>query len=154
PAEEPKKALLPPVVLVLPAEEPKKALLALVVLVPALMPTNKFCDPAALNTCCPLRLKRVVALRKLADKVPPAVPSPLMLKFPPACCAVPFCRKPLAAKPPSCAALMAYGVEVIGWRGLSVVKEPPPFGLTAISRNRAEPSKQVGQAPKSSGTLK
>ena len=48
-----------------------------------------------------MKLYRVVALRMSA------VPVPLMLKLLAACWLVLFCRKPLAAKPPSCAALMA-----------------------------------------------
>ena len=41
-----------------------------------------------------------------------------------------------------------------GWRGLSVVKLPPPVGLTAISRNRLAPLKQPAQTPKSNCTVK
>jgi hypothetical protein len=43
---------------------------------------------------------------------------------------------------------MAYGVDVICCRGLSVVKAPPPVGLTPICRNRGDPLKQVEHAPK------
>src|SRR6185369_6789637 len=49
--------------------------------------------------------------------------------------------------------LTAYGVEPSGWRGLSVMKVPPPLGRTAISRNRLAPLKQLGHAPKSSCTV-
>jgi hypothetical protein len=47
---------------------------------------------------------------------------------------------------------MAYGVAVSGWRGLSVVKLPPPAGRTLISRKRAAPGKAA--APKSNSTEK
>ena len=37
----------------------------------------------------------------------------------------------------------AYGFDVTGWRELSVVNVGPLVGLTAISRNRAAPLKQL-----------
>src|SRR5262249_17448451 len=49
---------------------------------------------------------------------------------------------------------MAYGLDRIGWRGASVMKEESLVCLTAISRKRAAPLKQVAQGPKSSATLK
>src|SRR5262245_51253257 len=86
-----------------------------------------------------------------------------MLKLLDACGLVVFWIKfalPEADRPSAVVALaelrlrIEYGLEAIGWRGLSVVKVELLVGLTAISRKRAAPLKQLAQAPKSSCTVK
>src|SRR5262245_19024848 len=85
PANDPKKALSWPVVFACPADMPKKALSTPLLLIPALIPAYKLLDPAAINSRCPPRLYCVVALTRFEERVPPAVPSPLMLKLDAAC---------------------------------------------------------------------
>src|SRR6266496_1427957 len=92
PARYPKNELNRPIVLLLPAELPKNELRSPVVFAaPALSPANVLSVPGTLNTRFPPTLYWAVALMMLAEKVPPAVPLPLMLKFEVACCTVVFC---------------------------------------------------------------
>ena len=106
PAESPKKELLWPVLFVWPAMIPKKELLEPSVLEkPAPLPKNALCEPllfspmntpakvfepGVLNTRLPPMLYCVVLLMVLPDNVPPAVPSPLILKLLLACWLVVF----------------------------------------------------------------
>src|SRR5690242_3031425 len=106
---------------------------------PAPTPANKFSDPALLKMRWPPRLYCIAALTVFIDNVPltirlpPITPSPEILKLLDGCVLVVFFMKPPAGNPSSCPELVAvsaaaavtlrtaYGVEVSGWRGLSVV---------------------------------
>src|SRR5438876_114720 len=87
PAPLPAPALLPtnalslPAVLLMPAFAPTNELaLPAVLICPAPMPANRL-FPAAFNTRLPPRLYCVSAFTVLPESVPPAVPSPEILKF-------------------------------------------------------------------------
>ena len=74
------------VILSCPAFNPKKELLPPVVFEsPAAIPANKFEVPGLLSMRKPPMLYCVAALTVVADRVPPAVPLPLMLKLLDAC---------------------------------------------------------------------
>ncbi len=77
-----------PDTLAAPAPFPKNELELPVVAVPA--PANTLPVPLMLKTRLPAILKFVAELTTLADKVPPRVPLPEMLKLPGVCSAVPF----------------------------------------------------------------
>src|SRR5437588_659124 len=81
PALAPKNELALPAVLLMPAFAPKNELaLPAVLICPAPMPANRL-FPAAFNTRLPPRLYCVSAFNVLPESVPPAVPSPEILKF-------------------------------------------------------------------------
>ena len=90
-ATNPTNALWPPAVFDWPAKAPKNEFpLPVVFEFPVAAPTNMFPVPALLITRAPPMWYSVAAFTVLAERVPPAVPSPLMLKFEEFCCAVPF----------------------------------------------------------------
>src|SRR5439155_1708078 len=81
PALAPKNELVLPAVLFMPAFAPTNELaLPAVLICPAPMPANRL-FPAAFNTRLPPRLYCVSAFTVLPESVPPAVPSPEILKF-------------------------------------------------------------------------
>src|SRR5205809_238040 len=81
PALAPKNELALPAVLLMPAFAPTNELaLPAVLICPAPMPANRL-FPAAFNTRLPPRLYCVSAFNVLPESVPPAVPSPEILKF-------------------------------------------------------------------------
>src|SRR5438128_832458 len=81
PALPPKNEFAPPAALLSPAFAPTNQLaLPAVLICPAPMPANRL-FPAAFNTRLPPRLYCVAAFTVLPESVPPAVPSPEILKF-------------------------------------------------------------------------
>src|SRR5438034_382538 len=81
PALAPKNELALPAVLLMPAFAPTNELaLPAVLICPAPMPANRL-FPAAFNTRLPPRLYCVSAFNVLPESVPPAMPSPEILKF-------------------------------------------------------------------------
>src|SRR5436190_1723484 len=90
PAPWPKKAFRLPVLLLLPALKPKKALFVPTFTFPAAIPAKRFDPPVLCRMRKPPMLYCVAVLTAFADRVPPAVPSPLMLKLLDACCVVVF----------------------------------------------------------------